>query len=285
MDKKSFYRYVNAYNHYQNDIKTFDKFYEFPIQYNNYANYQKQKFLEEAEALCTLSNTAIKFYINKNVTNFVLNQYKFLFKWIQGKPIIFPHNPFCLQIEYDNTVAHLFFIEFDDKKFVTISYYRNNLTLFNSIKYEIHGKNFDLNNLYIGIDGINNNIKMYQDNYDLDRYNIWQCFMILYMTIYEKQIFYINNNKNKKEKKLYKNAKYNYADYSVIKIKDKIYKNFTENNKGRKQKSWHMVMSHLRLLPSGKTATVKSHTRGSKKIGIRLKDYEASKGKKIHESI
>ena len=52
-----------------------------------------------------------------------------------------------------------------------------------------------------------------------------------------------------------------------------------KNNKGKKQKSWHMVMSHLRLLPTGKIVPVKSHARGSKKIGIRLKDYEISKGK------
>ena len=83
----------------------------------------------------------------------------------------------------------------------------------------------------------------------------------------------------KKKKKIYKHSRYNYTDYNVVKIRDKIYKNFTKNNKGKKQKSWHMVMSHLRQLQNGKITTVKAHSRGSKKIGIRLKDYEVSKGK------
>lgn len=276
MNKQSFYRYVNAYNHYQNDKDTFKRFYDFPIQFTNYNEYEKQNFLSKAHAVCTDSNIATKFYISKNVTNFITNQHKFLFKWIQDKPIIFPHNPFCLQMEFNDTVANLFFAEFNNKKWVTISYYKNDFTLFNSTLYAIPQKNFDLNNLNIEIDDDDKNINMYRDNYELDRYNIWQCFMIFYMAIYEKQIFYVEKNTNKKEKKLLQNSTINYADYKVIKIQKDIYNNFIKNNKSKNktEKSWHMVMSHLRQLNDGRITTVKSHPRGSKSIGITLKDYQ-----------
>lgn len=273
MDKQSFYRYVNTYNHYKNNPDSFDKHYCFPIQRNNYNLFEKQKFLDKARVICTDSNINTKFYINKNVTNFIIQQHNFLFKWIQDKPIIFPHNPFCLQIEFESTVAHLFFIEDKNRKMVTISYYRDNLTTFNSTLYEIHGNNFDLQNLHISIDDSDKNINMYRDNYEVDRFNIWQCFMFFYMAVYEKQIFYVENNKNKKEKKQFKSNKINYADYKILRIKKEIYKNFVTENKNQKQKSWHMVMSHLRQLQNGKITTVKAHPRGSKKHGIVLKDY------------
>lgn len=280
MNKQSFYRYINAYNHYKNDNHTFNKFYEFPLQYTNYDDFEKQKFLERSKALCVDSNSATKFYISQNVTNFLVNQHKFLFKWIQDKPIIFPYNPFCLQLEFNNSVAHLFFIESKGGKWVTISYYKDDMTLFNSTLYEIKGTNFDLKNLHIGIDDTNINIDTYYDNYERDRYNIWQCYMIFYMAIYEKQIFYVHPNKNKKEKKLLRNSNINYADYQVIKIQKEIYDNFLKQNKNKTKddRKWHMVMSHLRQLQSGKITTVKSHSRGSKKIGVVLKDYEIKEG-------
>lgn len=276
MNKQSFYRYVNAFNHYKNDKESFDKFYQFPLQYENYNNLEKQKFLNRCEALCIDSNVATKFYISQNVTNFLINQYKFLFKWIQDKPIIFPYNPFCLQLEFENTVAHLFFLESKNRKWVSINYYKDNFTLFNSTFYEIKQTNFDLENLHIGIDDSEKHINLYRDNYELDRYNIWQCFMIFYMAIYEKQIFYIENNTNKKEKQLLQNSKISYADYKVIKIQKDIYYNFLKQykNKKKNKKNWHMVMSHLRQLHDGRITTVKSHSRGSKENGIVIKDYK-----------
>ena len=109
------------------------------------------------------------------------------------------------------------------------------MTLFNSTLYKIQGTNFDLKNLNIGIDDSNQNIDMYRDNYERDRYNIWQCYMIFYMAIYEKQIFYIENNTNKKEKYLLQNSKISYADYKVIKIQKDIYYNFLKQHKNKKR--------------------------------------------------
>ena len=67
MNKQGFYRYINAYNHYTNDNHTFNKFYEFPLQYTNYDDFEKQKFLERTKALCIDSNSATKFYIRLQI--------------------------------------------------------------------------------------------------------------------------------------------------------------------------------------------------------------------------
>jgi len=283
MDKQSFYRYVNTYNHYQNDKNSFDKFYEFAVQYTGYNFIEKNEFLQKAKIVTDLSNKYIKFYLNESVINFFIQEDKFVNKWIHEKPSILPYNEFYLQINRgDGIIMHLNFITVQNKKVVTISYDKNGRMLFDSNLYELRFNTFDMlnpQNMEIGVKENEKHFENYKENIQINFKNIIQSYMYFYMSIYAKDLFEVQKNPNKKEKKLYKNAKYNYADYSVIKIKDKIYKNFTENNKGRKQKSWHMVMSHLRLLPSGKITTVKAHSRGSKKIGIRLKDYEVSKGK------
>ena len=289
MNKQSFYRYVNVYNHYQNDKNSFDKFYEFPMQYTGYNFIEKNEFLEKAKIVTGLSNKSIKFYLNQSVLNYLIQEDKFVLKWIHEKPSILPFNEFYLQINRgDGIIMHLNFITVQNKKIVTISYDNNGKMLFDSTLYELDFNNFDMSNvenMKIGVKEKDDYYKNYKENILINIKNIMQSYLYFYMSIYAKDIFEIQNNKNKKEKKIYKDSKYNYTDYNVIKIKDKIYKHFTKNNKGKKQKSWHMVMSHLRLLPTGKIVPVKSHARGSKKIGIRLKDYEISKGKKIHESI
>ena len=108
MDKQSFYRYVNAYNNYKNNIETFDKFYNFPRQYNNFNFTERDYFLKNLEYLSKAKDIT-KFYVNKSVTNFLVQQEKFMFNWIKDKPIIFPYNNFFLQIELDNYIHNLFF--------------------------------------------------------------------------------------------------------------------------------------------------------------------------------
>jgi|SaaInlStandDraft_1057018.scaffolds.fasta_scaffold03729_10 hypothetical protein len=283
MDKQSFYRYVNAYNHYQNDKNSFDKFYEFPVQYTEYNFIEKNQFLEKTKFVTDLSNKSIKFYLNNSVINYLIQENKFVLKWIHEKPSILPFNEFYLQINRgDGIFMHLNFITVQNKKLVTISYDNNGKMLFDSTLYELDFNNFDMlnvKNMTIGVKENEKHLKNYQENIQINLKNIMQSYMYFYMSIYAKDIFEIQNNTNKKEKKIYKHSRYNYTDYNVVKIRDKIYKNFTKNNKGKKQKSWHMVMSHLRQLQNGKITTVKAHSRGSKKIGIRLKDYEVSKGK------
>lgn len=282
MDKQSFYRYVNAYNHYKNNIETFDKFYNFPRQYNNFNFTERDYFLKNLEYLSKAKDIT-KFYVNKSVTNFLVQQEKFMFNWIKDKPIIFPYNNFFLQIELDNYIHNLFFHRNAEVKLVSLSSYKNDFTAINSNFYLLKNNYFDLQNLELILPYKKQ--KKYEKNDEKNHFYIWLIFIIFYTAIYEKQIFCVENNKNKNEKKLYQNSQNNYAEYKILKVKKKIYKNFLKNNLGKKQKSWHMVMSHLRQLQNGKITTVKAHTRGSKKIGIRLKDYEVGKGKKIHESI
>ena len=214
--------------------------------------------------------------MKKNVVDFFLQQENFIFKWIKGKPIIFPYNNFFLQIEIDERVCNMYFFEDTNGKYVSISSYKNEMTLLDSNFYRIENDYFDLLNLEIIAP-----YKLTEDNKtnsNINHYFIWLAYILFYASIYQKDLCYVESNKNKKELKKYKTSKINYAEYKILKIRKDIYKNFLIHNKNKKQKSWHMVMSHLRQLQSGKITTVKSHSRGSKKIGVVLKDYEIKEG-------
>jgi hypothetical protein len=276
MHKHSFYRYVNTYNHYNSDKDTFKNFYNFPKEYDLLDVYKKNQFIENLSLLST-ANSITKFYMKKNVVDFFIQQENFIFKWIKGKPIIFPYDNFFLQIEIDEKVYNLYFFEDKGGRYVSISNYKDDSTLIDSNFYRLENDYFDLSNLEIitpfSLSEEN------KTNTQLAHYYIWLIYILFYVSIYQKDLCCVEPNKNKKEIKKYKTNKINYAEYKILKIRKDYYKDFLLHNKYKKQKSWHMVMSHLRQLNDGRITKVKSHTRGSKKVGIILKDYEVSKGK------